>query len=67
MNANKDVIVSTEFKNNNQGYPLESLTTNFSSNSIYKGTAEYSIDKNLVIISKVNADGGVRKYITIIH
>lgn len=62
MNANKDVIVSTEFKNNNQGYPLESLTTNFSSNSIYKETAEYSIDENLVIISKVNDEGRVRKY-----
>ena len=62
MNANKDVIVSIEFKNNNEGYPLESLTNNYVSNSLDKETAEYYMDNNLVIISTVNSNGGIREY-----
>lgn len=62
MNANKDVIVSIEFKNNNEGYPLESLTNNYDLNSLNKETAEYDIDNNLVIISTVNSNGVIRKY-----
>lgn len=61
-NANNDIIVTTEFKNNNEGYPMESVTNNYNSNSNFIETADYDLENNIVIITTVNTNGGVRKF-----
>ena len=61
-NANNDIIVTTEFKNNNEGYPMESVTNNYNSNYNFIETADYDLENNIVIITTVNTNGGVRKF-----
>lgn len=56
-NTNNDVIVTTEFKNDDKGYPMESITNNYNSNSKFIETADYDFTKNKILISNFNSNG----------
>lgn len=60
--ANDEIMVFTEFINNNDGYPIESLTTHYNSNSYVSEVAEYDFLNNKIIITSINSNDGKSSY-----
>ena len=59
---NDEIMMVTEYKNNIEGYPIESLTFHNNSNSYTKEIAEYDFSINKVIILSINDNGGKSTY-----